>query len=69
MSTDETNSAQVARDVTEVAATDTEGGLASRKVRTVTDRPDGTIVSGDDAVAGAEELPVDRPNVLAVPST
>ena len=46
---------------------DTEGGLANRKVRTVTVRPDGTIVSGDDAVAGAEELPVDRPNVPDVP--
>ncbi len=44
----------------------TEGGLANRKVRTVTVRPDGTIVSGDDAVAGAEALPVDRPNVPAV---
>jgi hypothetical protein len=40
-----------------------ESGLANRKVRTVTVRPDGTIVSGDDAVAGAALLPVDRPNV------
>jgi hypothetical protein len=40
-----------------------ENGLANRKVRTVTVRPDGTIVSGDDAVAGAALLPVDRPNV------
>jgi hypothetical protein len=39
------------------------GGLANRRVRTVTVRPDGTIVSGDEAVAGASELPVDRPNV------
>ena len=43
------------------------GGLANRKVRTVTVRPDGTIVSGDDSVAGAAKLPVDRPNVPAVP--
>ncbi len=54
------------------AATDTadtsEGGLANRKVRTVTVRPDGTIVSGDDAVAGNEAMPVDRPNVPAVPT-
>ncbi len=71
VSTDETADAPVARDVTQVAAADadTEGGLANRKVRTVTVRPDGTIVSGDDALAGAEELPVDRPNVPAVPET
>jgi len=55
-----------------VAAADgdlSEGGLANRKVRTVTVRPDGTIVSGDDAVAGNAALPVDRPNVPSVPST
>ena len=71
VSTDETASAPVTRDVTNVAATsdDTEGGLANRKVRTVTVRPDGTIVSGDDAVAGAETLPVDRPNVPEMPSS
>ncbi len=44
-----------------------EEGLANRKVRTVTVRPDGTIVSGEDSVAGATILPVDRPNVPAVP--
>ena len=38
-----------------------ESGLANRKVRTVTVRPDGTIVSGDEA--GAALLPVDRPDV------
>jgi hypothetical protein len=43
------------------------GGLANRKVRTVTVRPDGTIVSSDDSVAGAAQLPVSRPNVPAVP--
>ncbi len=70
VSTDETTTTPVTRDVTNVAATDdSEGGLANRKVRTVTVRPDGTIVSGDDAVAGAEELPVDRPNVPEVPTT
>jgi len=46
---------------------DNESELANRKVRTVTVRPDGTIVSGDDAVAGSEALPVDRPNVPEVP--
>jgi hypothetical protein len=67
VSTDQAT-ADVTRDVTP-AADDTENGLANRKVRTVTVRPDGTIVSGDDAVAGGEELPVDRPNVPSVPST
>jgi len=70
VSTDETAGDAVPRDVTQIAeGDDTEGGLANRKVRTVTVRPDGTIVSGDDAVAGAEALPVDRPNVPAVPTT
>jgi|GEM_PF-3038147 len=45
-----------------------ESGLANRKVRTVTVLPDGTIVSGDDAVAGGEVLPVDRPNVPDLPA-
>ncbi|MEO6394910.1 MAG: hypothetical protein ABIO40_03270 [Devosia sp.] len=72
VSTDETGGQDVARVVGDEAATPptdeaTEGGLANRKVRTVTVRPDGTIVPGDDAVAGAEELPVDRPNVPEVP--
>jgi hypothetical protein len=40
-----------------------ESGLANRKVRTVTVRPDGTIVSGDDAVAGTALLPVERPDL------
>jgi hypothetical protein len=70
VSTDQATAA-VTRDVTPAAANsdDSENGLANRKVRTVTVRPDGTIVSGDDAVAGAAELPVDRPNVPTVPST
>lgn len=56
-------------EVTQVpAATDlSEEGLANRKVRTVTVRPDGTIVSGDDSVAGSAILPVDRPLVPEVP--
>jgi hypothetical protein len=59
----------VSRDVTPVVAdADNESGLANRKVRTVTVRPDGTIVSGDDALAGGEALPVERPNVPSVPS-
>jgi len=43
-----------------------ESELANRKVRTVTVRPDGSIVNGDDAVAGSEALPVDRPNVPTI---
>lgn len=44
-----------------------ETELANRKVRTVTVRPDGSIVSGDEA--GSEALPVDRPNVPALPNS
>lgn len=44
-----------------------QDGLVNRKVRTVTVRPDGTIVSGDDSLAGSAMLPVDRPNVPNVP--
>ncbi|MHA6730444.1 SPOR domain-containing protein [Devosia sp. A369] len=59
-------------DVNEVTQTPptadvSEEGLANRKVRTVTVRPDGTIVSGDDSVAGSTILPVARPNVPEVP--
>ena len=56
-------------EVTQVppAAEVSEEGLANRKVRTVTVRPDGTIVSGDESVAGSAILPVDRPNVPEVP--
>jgi hypothetical protein len=66
VSRDETAGAsvtEVASISTPAADEPTETGLANRKVRTVTVRPDGTIVSGDDAVAGSEALPVDRPNV------
>lgn len=55
--------AEVARTVTPVVEEAAETGLANRKVRTVTVRPDGTIVSADDAIAGTEALPVERPNV------
>ncbi len=44
-----------------------EEGLVNRKVRTVTVRPDGTIVSGSDSLAGSAMLPVDRPTVPDVP--
>ncbi len=42
-------------------------GLVNRKVRTVTVRPDGTIISGADSMAGSAILPVERPNVPEVP--
>lgn len=44
-----------------------QDGLVNRRVRTVTVRPDGTIVSGNDSLAGSSILPVDRPNVPEVP--
>lgn len=63
----ETSVADVARTVGEGDDAASESELANRKVRTVTVRPDGTIVSGDEAVAGNEELPVDRPAVPDLP--
>jgi len=64
----------VSRDQSQVAAISgtppqdaTQEGLVNRKVRTVTVRPDGTIVGGEDALAGVAMLPVDRPNVPEVP--
>lgn len=56
-------------EVAQVAATPevSQEGLANRKVRTLTVRPDGTIVRSDDSLAGSTILPVDRPEVPAVP--
>lgn len=70
ISRDETADA-AGNDVSRVISTNSnsDGGLANRKVRTVTVRPDGTIVSGGSAVAGGEQLPVDRPNVPAIPGS
>jgi len=66
VSRDQTSGDDVARVIAPEGGDET--GLANRKVRTVTVRPDGTIVSaGTDALAGSEVLPVDRPNVPAVP--
>lgn len=72
VSRDQTDGQDVARVITPeaeaVANGNSDSGLANRKVRTVTVRPDGTIVSGEaDALAGSEQLPVARPNVPAVP--
>ncbi len=44
-----------------------QDGLVNRKVRTVTVRPDGTIISSTGSMAGATILPVERPNVPDVP--
>jgi hypothetical protein len=55
-------------DIAALAAAEvSEEGLVNRRVRTLTVRPDGTIVSGDAALAGASLLPVDRPDVPEVP--
>ena len=57
--------------VTRVIPTDassSDSNLANiRVVRTVTVRPDGTIINGDSARAGANALPVDKPNVPQLP--
>ena len=64
-----TSVADVAQTVGDGGSAASESELANRKVRTVTVRPDGTIVSGDEAVAGNEELPVDRPAVPDLPGS
>lgn len=56
-------------EIRQVETDDPALGLANRKVRTVTVRPDGTIVTGDDAVAANEVLPIDRPNVPELPAS
>lgn len=65
--TETTNVGDIATPVGAETGDTGESELANRKVRTVTVRPDGTIVSGDEAVAGNEELPVDRPSVPELP--
>ena len=56
--------------VTSVATTEEgETALVNRPVRTVTVRPDGTIVQAEDSVAGSNVLPVDRPDVPEVPNS
>ncbi|HUH76884.1 MAG TPA: SPOR domain-containing protein, partial [Devosia sp.] len=64
VSRDQTNLSEMANIPTPDVS---EEGLANRKVRTVTVRPDGTIVSSAEGVAGSSILPVDRPNVPVVP--
>lgn len=55
-------------DIAALAAAEiSDEGLVNRRVRTLTVRPDGTIVSGDAALAGGSLLPVERPDVPEVP--
>jgi hypothetical protein len=69
VSRDQTNGASGAQ-VAEVLAPDGgETALANRPVRTVTVRPDGTIVQATDSVAGSNVLPVERPDVPTVPNS
>jgi hypothetical protein len=63
VSTDGSNTPRV------ITPSSTSNGLTNRKVKTVTVLADGTIVTGDEASAGAEQLPSDvRPNVPTVSS-
>ncbi len=68
VSRDETDGATgpVIRQV--ISADNSEVGLANRRVRTVTVRPDGTIISGEDAVAGGQALPVAQPELPDLPA-
>jgi hypothetical protein len=69
VSRDQTDGATVS-DIRQVITIDnTEAGLANRRVRTVTVRPDGTIISGDDAVAGGTVLPVAQPSLPDLPAS
>jgi hypothetical protein len=61
------SSSGVMADVSGTTVDPNQDGLVNRKVRTVTVRPDGTIVSGNDSLAGSTMLPVDRPDVPEVP--
>lgn len=58
----------VSRVITPSNSSDASGGLTNRKVKTVTVLADGTIVTGDEASAGAQQLPDIRPNVPEVTS-
>ncbi len=51
----------VARVITPSSSDESSGGLTNRKVKTVTVLADGTIVTGDEASAGAQQLPDIRP--------
>lgn len=68
VSRDQSQMASIAGTPPDAGATDaSDEGLVNRKVRTVTVRPDGTIVGGEDALAGIAMLPVERPDVPELP--
>jgi hypothetical protein len=69
VSRDQTNGASGAQVAEVLAPEEGETALANRPVRTVTVRPDGTIVQATDSVAGSNVLPVERPDVPAVPNS
>ncbi|WP_417581659.1 SPOR domain-containing protein [Pelagibacterium sp.] len=69
VSRDQTNGASGAQVADVLAPENGETALANRPVRTVTVRPDGTIVQAPDSVAGSNVLPVERPDVPAVPNS
>jgi hypothetical protein len=69
VSRDQTNGATGAAVGSVIAPEEGEATLANRPVRTVTVRPDGTIVSSDNSIAGSNVLPVERPDVPAVPNS
>ncbi|WMT90572.1 hypothetical protein [Pelagibacterium sp. H642] len=69
VSRDQTGGASGAEVAQVLAPEEGETELANRPVRTVTVRPDGTIVQADDSVAGSNVLPVERPDVPAVPNS
>eukprot|EP00873_Tetraselmis_striata_P030502 jgi/Tetstr1/450766/TSEL_037802.t1 len=69
VSRDQTNGASGAQVAEVLAPEEGETALANRPVRTVTVRPDGTIVPATDSVAGSNVLPVERPDVPAVPNS
>lgn len=67
VSRDETAGASGTEVARVVTPTSSSNGLTNRKVKTVTVLADGTIVSGNEASAGAEQLPQDvRPNAPTV---
>ncbi|GGA53340.1 SPOR domain-containing protein [Pelagibacterium lentulum] len=69
VSRDQTNGASGNTISQIISSEDGEIGLANRAVRTVTVRPDGTIVTSEDSMAGGTVLPVDRPDVPAMPDS
>lgn len=69
VSRDQTGGASGAEVAEVLAPEEGEMELVNRPVRTVTVRPDGTIVQAEDSVAGSNVLPVDRPDVPAVPNS